>query len=635
MKFSHDWLQTFFDTPLPAPEMLADAITFHSSEVEEVVVAGKDSVYDVKVLPDKSAWLLSHHGMACELSAILSIPMKGKPLPVAVDALAPERLMITRSSEVCDYYAAALVTGVKVGASPAWLKNRIEAVGGRSINNVVDATNYVLYELGQPLHAFDAGRLLMHDDRLGITVRKAQTNEKIVTLMGETCELTDEDTLIVDAQSDTPLAIAGVKGGQAAAVTEATTTILLESAHFDRVSTRKTARRLKLLTDAAKQFENGISVATAPIALQRAIALILDVAGGTCEAINFSGDTNVERAAVATSLKKINSVLGLTISAETVSDILNRFGFTFEWSDDMVTVTPTFWRDDIILEEDLIEEIGRIYGLAQIVAIPPEKRSLTGFNARHYYAERIREALTDIGFSEVLTSSFRESDIVKIENALASDKGYLRSSLVNNVTEARKRNIPHRDLLGLSAIQIFEIGTVFNQETEECRVALAVQTGTQYKAKYDDVLLQHARSVLEKTLGVTLLPLYEKEGVLEFSLDALVVNLAVPEVYEPVLARREARYKPFSVYPAVSRDIAVWINNTAGDVLAVGDLLAAAAGPALVRYTHLDTFEKDGKTSYAFRYIYQLLDRTLTDREVEGYMDAVYQAAKEAGFEVR
>lgn len=635
MKFSYQWLQTFFAEPLPAPELLAEKITIHSSEVEELLQQAADTVLEVKVLPDKSPWLLSHRGLAKEIAVMLKVPLQHDVFLTEPTVRQSPEIQITLASPVCDFYSAALLKGVQVGPSPAWLKARIEAIGQRSINNIVDATNYVMFELGQPLHAFDAGKLTSKKDQYHIGVRAATTGESIVTLTGESYSLLPSDMLIIDQATDKPIGIAGVKGGQAAAVDAATTTILVESAHFDRYAIRHTAKRLRLQTDASKRYENGIATAVAPIALQRVIELILEVAGGELCAESCAGKAERSTTAVSCSLQKINSVLGLTLTKAAVTQILDAFQYEYAVVDDIFTVRPPFERDDIVIAEDVIEEIGRMYGLHHIVSIVPEPRPLVEYNTRHFYAEKIRTTLISLGFSEVYTSSFRAKDVVKLENALATDKEYLRSTLVENITEARAQNIPHRDLLGLVAVQLFEIGTVFAEETEEFRVALAVQVGTTYKAKVDEPYLTKALAALALTLGVTPTVLYNKEGIVEFSLDALLVRVPVATTYEAAsLLPPNTSYRAFSVYPASSRDVALWVPEgvSVAKVLAV---LTPVAGDLCVRCTHLDTFTKEGRTSYAFRLVFQSPVKTLTDTELQPVMDAVYAALTQAGFESR
>ncbi len=636
MKFSYNWLQTYFDTPLPPVEVLAEMITFHSSEIEEIISMPGDTVLDVKVLPDKSAWLMSHRGMAKEISVMYGLPMKSDPFASApILPNVADTVRVTLDTPTCDYYGAALIRGVKVGPTPDWLKARLEAIGQRSINNIVDATNYVMFGLGQPLHAFDADTLGKSDAGAPhIHVRAATAGEKFTTLSREDRELTTADTVITDGVTGRVLALAGVKGGLDSGITESTATILLESAHFERVATRKSAQRHKLPTDAAKRYENGLSRAIAPYGLAACAALITEIAGGEVVEVTSAGDASESRASVSVSLAKINSVLGIALTLAEVTGIIDRFGFLYVVTEDVITLTPPIERDDLVLAEDVIEEIGRMHGLSHIASIPPTPALLQEINVRHYYADRIRTVLVDLGFSEVYTSSFRNKDVVHLKNALASDKSYLRSRLMENLLEVRERNIPHRDLLGLSAVQVFEIGTVFDPKSEAFHLGLAVQTGTSYKAKVDDTLLATAVASLENLLGVALVPVQTASGYFEVSLDTLLPQLPQPTVYESFTRPTQSIYKSFSMYPAVSRDIAMWVGEGT-DVSAVESTLRTAAGDLLVRLTHLDTFTKEGRTSLAFRLVFQSKEKTLEASEVDEQMAAVYAAAAKAGWETR
>jgi phenylalanyl-tRNA synthetase beta chain len=636
MKFSYDWLQTFFAEPLPIPTDLEDKITFHSSEVEEIIAVGDDTVIDIKVLPDKSAWLMSHRGMAKELSVMLGQPLKADPFAVVADVpWAPETVQVTLDTPTCDYYGAALIRGVKVGPSPLWLKARLEALGQRSINNIVDATNYVMFDLGQPLHAFDADTLGRNEaGGPHITVRTAVAGEKFTTLSNEERELTTADAVITDGVTGRVLALAGVKGGLDSGVTEKTTNILLESAHFERVAIRLSAQRHKLPTDAAKRYENGLSRAIARYGLAAGARLIAEIAGGEVVEAASAGSAEEVRADVSVTLAKINSVLGITLTLPEVTAIIERFGYHYTVNGKVLTVTPSFERDDLVVAEDMIEEIGRMHGLSNVISIPPIATPLQEINTRLYYSEKIRTALVSLGFSEVYTSSFREKDIAHIKNALASDKSYLRSRLLDNLLEVRTRNVPHRDLLGIKAVQVFEIGTVFGATDEAFHVGLAVQTGTEYKAKLDDPLLAAAVIAIESALGASVVPVHSAPGYIEFSLEALLPQLPQPTAYESVVVSPSILYKPFSQYPSVSRDIAMWVGEGA-EVASVETVLTEAAGPLLARLTHLDTFTKDGRTSLAFRLVFQSYEKTLDGAEVDELMSAVTAAVKTAGFEAR
>src|SRR5690606_5886304 len=216
---------------------------------------------------------------------------------------------------------------------------------------------------------------------------------------------------------------------------------------------------------------------------------------------------------VSVSLTKLNSVLGLELGIDEVSNVMDRFGWNYEVADETFTVSSPFERTDLTIAEDIIEEVGRIYGYLHVEAITPSPVPVSEFNKRFYYSEMIRTALMDLGFSEIYTSSFREKDIVKMHNAFAADKGYLRSSLSKNMKESLQKNAPNADLLGLRQIRLFELGTVFTEEGEHFNLALGVSSPSGYKAKADDPILLTAVEAVSNALGKSLSG-EGKEGVL-------------------------------------------------------------------------------------------------------------------------
>jgi phenylalanyl-tRNA synthetase beta chain len=630
MKVSYNILNTFFDGKLPSPLEIENAFTFHSWEIEEVIEKDGDTLFDIKVLPDKSAWALSHRGIAKDLSVVLNISLAHDPFSHRKE-LAPiaNELSVSVQTPKCDRYTAAYITDVSVGPSPLWLQKNLATLGQRSINNVVDATNYVMILLGQPLHAFDAGKLT----GVSVGVRAARADETIMTLTGESYVLSPEDTIIVDGASDTPIGIAGVKGGKHAEVDMNTTDLVIESAHFDAISVRKTSQRLKLRTDASMRYENGICSDVTTYALHEVVRLIQEVARGSLIGYVDTGKDAPTRTSVSVSLSKINSVLGLSLAQDTVEEIIARFGYTHSWAGDTLTVTPPFERPDLVIPEDLIEEIGRIHGYDHVVSVTPPPAALPTINKSFYYVDALRNALQNAGFSEVFTSSFKELDEVKLKNALASDKGYLRSTLSKNITEALVKNAPNADLLGVGEIAIFEIGTIFKKEGEMLSLALGVSSPSGYKAKKDDVVLERGISAVEEVLGVALS--WTKEvGVAEVVLSDILATFPQSTVDGAFEKMPDVAYKPFSNYPYASRDIAFWAEADT-DAEEVKKNIVSSAGSLLVRADMFDAFLKEGKISYAFRLIFQSHERTLTTEEINVAMDSVSGALRGLGYEIR
>ncbi len=326
MKVSHNWLQRFFDDELPAPEVVAEKLTFGVFEIEGVEQKDGDTIFDVKVLPDRACYALSHRGIAREVATLCNLSMKD-PLRESTPTLDKETEALTvvvEEAARAPYYAVALIRGIKAGPSPSWLKTFLESVGQKSINNIVDATNFVMFDLGTPLHAFDAEKLSGQ-----IVVRAAKAEEKMTLLGGMEKELTHEMTLITD-DGKTPIAIAGVKGGAHAELSNTTTDILIEAASFDAVRTRKTASTLNLKTDASKRFENGMAVELPAHGMQAVVKLILEIAGGELAGYAMTALPYKIPYKLGISTDAVNRLLGTTLSERDVSTIFDKLGFSYE-----------------------------------------------------------------------------------------------------------------------------------------------------------------------------------------------------------------------------------------------------------------------------------------------------------------
>lgn len=630
MKVSYNWLNKYFDGQLPAPDKLAEALTFHAWEIEETYEVEGDTVLDVKVLPDKSMWGLSHRGIAKDLSVILSLPLKKDPISSPPELGArDESIGINLEDGICRRFAAARIKGVKVGPSPEWLKKSLEAIGQRSINNIVDASNYVMFDLGQPSHAFDAS--LVGTD--GFRVRAAKDSESLMGLDRVEYKFSSADTVIARADTDEALSVAGLKGGQHSGINDQTTEVLVEVANWDPVAIRKTGQRLKLRTDASARYENGIVPEMVPFGLKAVSDLIVEVAGGTLVGYNEIIKTETTLKSVSVSLSKLNSVLGVSLDQEAVSAILDKFGWSYEVEGEAFSIKPPFERTDLVIAEDLIEEIGRIYGYEHVAAVTPEPLPLKEINSRFYYNEIIRQTLVNLGWSEIYTSSFRQTDQVKLANAFAADKGYLRSTLTENMNDALAKNAPNADLLGIRQIKLFEIGTVFGGEGEHLKLSLGVRSPSGYKAKIDDAALNEATEAIERALG-TKLSASISNGVSDINLGEVLSQLPKPTEYKAFAPAVSVTYRPYSVYPSVSRDIAMWIGEET-DEATVSQILKETAGPLCVRISLFDKFAKDGRTSYAFRLVFQSNEKTLAGDEVNAIMDGVYQTVRERSWEVR
>lgn len=423
-----------------------------------------DTVLDLEITPNRPD-LLGHTGMAREVAALtnrtLTVPT------VAVREVSPAK-PVAVDSPACGSYTLTALSGVKVAPSPDWLRQKLEAVGLRPINNIVDVTNYVLMETGQPLHAFDADKL--NGD---LCVRGARAGEEFSALDGRTYQLAPEDVVIADAAH--VLALGGVMGGESSGVTEGTVNLLLESSNFDPAAIRRTSRRLGLSSDSSYRFERGIDPAGVLPAASRAVALILELAGGQVGETR-SGSAGVVVAGggeVPLRLARVNALLGVELPQGTIDGILSGFGLEKTAGGWQV---PSF-RRDLTREVDLIEEISRVLGmenipgrLAAAPAVPGEADAVYDFQME------VRQKLVGLGLSEARTSTlvsesmvWQDAPALRLRNPLGDDQAYLRTSLLPGLLAAVERNIRQ----GAKTIALFELGRTFHASENEESGALA------------------------------------------------------------------------------------------------------------------------------------------------------------------
>lgn len=639
MKVSWNWLQEYIgDTDITA-EKAAELLGMHAFELEGVEEIENDTLIEVDILPNRASDCLSHRGIARELATILDTTLVNDPLQESIEL--PEGKQITLNIDdetLCNRFTAAVITGVGVKESPEWLKKRLQALGQRSINNVVDATNYVMFALGQPTHAFDFDKLAKDaEGRANITIRVGKEGESLTLLTGEHIESDESILHLVDGNNDVLLDLAGIKGGAAAELTNDTVNIAVTSGNFNYQSVRKTSQKLKVFTDASSRNQNEPSPELAGYGLRDTVKLILELAGGELDGMVELYPNKPEPVSCTVTVAKTNKLLGLDLSGDEIEAILKRVVPVVEPVEGGFVATSPWERTDLNIEADYIEEVGRVHGYEHVASIAPTKVLLPELNKRHYYSEKIRSTLMELGFSEVITSSFRNKDKIQLKSALASDKSYLRSSLIKNISEALDRNVGFVDLLGNSDTRMFEIGTVFYPVDGGVGEHLVLTLGARIRSSgfsgKEDKIIQEATNTLSEQLGITLAGESDK-GVLEINLTDLLVKLPDPEAYEPVEVGDEIMYKPFSIYPHMSRDIAMWVaeGTNANDVVAVLD---ENAGDLRVRTSQFDEFTKDGRTSLGFRLVFQSNEKTLTDDEVNAVMETVYEKVAEKGWEVR
>lgn len=606
MKISYNWLKWYIPDA-PKAEDLADIITYHIAEVESVEEKGDDKIFDIKILPNRAHDLLSHMGVAKELSSLLNIAYVDPTPKYKIPESKPTKLIKEIHTPKCRRYMGRIVRNVKIGPSPEWVVKHLESIGQRSINNIVDATNIVTFDCGQPSHVFDLNKV----KDLKLQVREAKDGEEIELLGGLKKTLKSSMLVISDFYGNS-LDIAGVKGGKYAELTNETTDIILECANFDPTSVRKTAQALNIFTDAKKRFENDLSPELAEYGMRELSALILEM----CPEAIFEDIVDVypvkqEQKKLSFSVNRISKILGLEVSSSEVEGILKRYNFEYKNDGDKFDIVVPFMRQDLEGEEDMAEEIGRILGYDKVKPKIPKINFKPKVNEIYAKIQWARNKLISEGYSEVMTYAFANKGEVEVLQS-ASDKKFLRTNLSDGLKESLRVNKINYQFLGLKEIKIFEIGAVFQKGKEDINVAF-----------------NEKEKIVEKNLD----EFCEKAGSKNSSIFALG---DIGQGTHDAVNFSSRPFRMWSLFPFVARDVAVWVpeGTTSFDVEKV---IKENAGDLVIRGPELfDEFKKsassaggDGKTSYAFRLVFQSYERTLTDTEVNEIMNKINDKIKE------
>ena len=664
MIFSYNLLQSFFSRKLPKPDKLAELLTLHSFEVSEVKKFKSDHVLDIDVLPNRAGDCFSHVGIAREIAAITNyVPAghlpKGDKLPKNKENSAKDFISVDiRSQSYCPRYTARVIGNIKVVPSPKWLKDSLAACGLNSINNVVDVANYVMLETGQPLHVFDYEKL----DSKKIIVRFAKEGEKITALDGQKFDLNPKILVIADGQK--PVAIAGIKGGKEPEINEMTKTIVLESANFNPTIIRKGSRELNLKTDASVRFEHGIDVNLTESAINRAAYLIQKTALGKPfrDSVDFYPQ-KVYPKKIKLDLNYAESLLGAKIPEREIRNILMRLGFKVIGVRNQLSVEIPTFRLDISIPEDLIEEIGRIYGYDKILPVFPTASLIPPkINNDMLWENQIKDILKEAGFTETYNYSFqKELGSVEVENPTSQEFKYLRPSLIPNLLKNIEKNIK-----SFNQIKIFEVGKIFYDKTEK-RMLAGVAAGQDFyqikgamdllfdklgivKVWYDDYqatpeiiegkIWHHLRlaeiKIGDETFGF--IGEINPNVIGNYDIDGRVAMFEIDFEKLACLANEDFIYSPISKFPAIERDLAILtpINVKVDDVL---NVLENIGGQLLINTDLFDVYEGDniqeGKKSLAFHLIFQSRERTLSDKEVDEILAEIIVALSEEGWEIR
>lgn len=618
MKVSYKWLQTFFDSSLPKPEVLVETSNFKIVEVEGTEEIKGDTIIDFKILADRAAYMLSHQGVAREFAATLGLPLKDRKIPRVTPTQESGTPDVRIESTLCRRYTARRVEAVSVTESPEWLKASLEKLGQRSINTIVDLANFVMFDIGQPLHAFDADKV-----QGNIVIRLAKDGETIETLDDRQVKLHADNLVIVDDAG--PIAIAGVKGGKRAGVSSTTKNLILESANFNPSSVRKTSTGLALRTDASKRFENNLTAELCIEAIENFSALIAEA----LPTAQFSAVTDLypkpeQEQTVSVDPKRVNERLGMEVPVGEQKKILERMGLGVSEKNGAFELTIPTYRRDLSIPEDFAEEIGRIWGYDKLPETLPAPIK-PAVNKEYYYTEKVRNILRDTGFSEVYLYSLVPKGELEVQLPLAEDKKAYRTNLSEGLTKCLAQNRPNLALLGGSSIDIFEVGHVYEGGKEKLKLGIASTDG---------------RRVNEGLVALELLvgKIESKSNVHELDWGEALAKLPEPNSYDDLnitLTKSPVMFEQYSQYPFILRDVAVWVPNTTKPE-EIEKIIKREGGEWLVRVNLFDTFTKGDQTSYAFRLVFQSMERTLTDVDANAVHARIVKALNATpGFSVR
>lgn len=691
MKLLVSWLRDFVDVQVPISE-LASLLSMRGFEVASIEPVGQaDAVIDFEITANRPD-CLSVRGLAREAATALRLPYRPTH-PAgsgeveggagASSAGGPHAALsvFVDDPDLCPRYAAA-VAEVKVGPSPRWMQARLEAAGVRPINNVVDVTNYVLMELGQPLHAFDLERLGGRQLR----ARQARAGERLRTLDGEDRELAPGMLVIADAS--TPQAVAGVMGGAAAEVWSGTRLVALESAYFKPASVRRTSKTLGLGTEASQRFERGGDVGIPVAALERACALLAEIGAGTRRGAILDCYP-APRAAVTVALRRarIPALLGVTIPDGEVEATLSGLGFAVSAAPDGWRAVAPTWRVDVAREADLIEEVGRHHGFDRIPATFPALREAPPrpdpAMARN---EALRMAMVGAGFAEAIGYSFIEQAaaepfvaaggaggsgepdrLVPLAYPLSELFAVLRPSLLPGLLDAVIRNRRRET----ADVRLFEIGSCFSaREGERRRLGLAwcgAGRPAHWSAGHEAVDFFHVKGVVEQVGAVLRVPPLAFEpatapwlapgrgarisaagrvlGLLGQVRPDIAAAREMPgtdpvfaaeidlETLHALVADTDVQVEALPRFPSVVRDVSLIVDEGLPSER-VRATIRTAAPDTLVSIREFDRYQgkgiPEGRCSLSFRLTFRSLERTLTDLEVQQAMERVIEAVKAA-----
>ena len=679
MKISINWLKDYIDIDLSIPELI-DCLNGIGLMVDSWEKKGKDAVLDVETYANRPD-TLGHFGIARELSAKLQIPLLEQNWPLFEIATETSEIADVQiwEEELCPRYCGLVVKDVKVGPSPDWLKKKIRLMGLNPVNNVVDVSNYVLFSTAQPIHTFDLGKI----SGSRIIIRKAQKDEELKSLDGSLLKLSAE--MLVIADEEKPVALAGVIGGEGSSVTQETTDIFIESANFDPISVRKTAKELGLQTDASFRFERGADISFAPRAAVMAASLLTQFDGKVTKGLIDVYPHIKKEKTVVLRHHRLTELLGMEVDGSFITQTLTDLGFQLEqqaanyWQ---VQVPP--FRIDIEREADLIEEIARFYGYDRIPSrIPPLKELEPAASLERSRIEELCQLMYHAGYDEVLNFSFTSPEKegvldtpltpVEIRNPITSTTSLLRTTLIGGLLE----NLAWNKNRGSEGVHLFEVGKLYYRQEDKYREDLALGILTfglmgnenwQGKREETDFFsLKGTCEALMDQLGYVAYsfkeegPSYlEKGHSIKFHLKGQEIG-SLGQVNKDVLKAFDIKgavwvaelnltqlfnkqhqafqYSPIGRFPSVSRDIS-FLADRGFSYQDVQNAVLKLRIPFLESFHLQDRFEGKpipaGKTSLSFRFIFRHPQKTLLTEEVDAFQNQIVDALKSSfNFQLR
>ncbi|MEI8143661.1 MAG: phenylalanine--tRNA ligase subunit beta [Candidatus Berkelbacteria bacterium] len=595
-----------------------------------------DTVFDLEITTNRGD-CLNHIGMAREIAVFEELPEIQLPTISLSETSEEAKDLITvtvEDSMACPQYTARVVKNIKIGPSPEWLRERLVACGVRSINNVVDITNYIMLDLGQPLHAFDLKKVAKGK----IEVRFARTDETILTLDGALCKLTPEVLVIADIEK--PIAIAGIMGGAESEIDEKTVDIVIEAAEFDRKVVRRGKKIINISSEASYRFERGIDSEKVEYALNKAAKMMSDLCSGEIAKGIVSAGNQITRSTIKIEYDKIATILGLDISAPEMDSILTRLGFSI---DKGVATIPS-WRHDILLWQDLIEEVGRIHGYDKIKPLPLvkiDKPEVTVFAAKEY----LKDLLVECGFSEVKNYSFMSekdtalsgldcSELLEVANPLQPENKYMRPTLLPLMLKNVAQNSTFDPIL------IFEIGQVFTSDSEKTNLTI-IASGKNAKSEIDTAVKTLTEKVPALRLDIESLETdrlnkykIRKPAVyfIDLDLSAVCEKIKVPaDISISSRTEKNITYRPVSKYPSVTRDLAFIVDKDLPSEDLVNEIYGIS--PEINRVELFDEFASDkfgeNKKNVAYHIYLQYMDRTMSDADADAIVKSIIEMVEE------